>query len=364
VTAGDATPASPDIASSTVPPDDWEGLLASTPMAEYSHTAHWLTAAGRTVPGVQPRFWTARLDGRLVGGLGAAVYDPAGMIHRGRQFSSLEGTSGGPLVAADLPHAVQEDVFLALAEAFAGHLRPGFDSCSLVLSPASEARFGPLIDRSGNWGREEVPTAAVDLTCGFEGVENNRIGKNKRNERNRGLRRGVEAQVTRDPDLLAAYYPLHLAACRVWGIAPTPQEFLRDVLDDPTDRVFFSCATLEGQVIGGHLCLHYGDRILAWHGVTDPAFARTHFPATVLVCTDLEEACRRGARWLDLGGSGGQVSLDGFKKFFGAETQMRGLYRRDTAAIGLMRRVRGWLAGSSGTRGGRWHDKRPKGRGA
>ena len=52
------------------------------------------------------------------------------------------------------------------------------------------------------------------------------------------------------------------------------------------------------------------------------------------------------------------------KKFFGAESQMRGLYRRDTAAIGLMRRVRGWLAGSGAARGGRWHDQRPKGGGA
>lgn len=364
MTAGKTAPVDLDIVASADPPPDWEDLLAATPMAEYSHTAHWLNAAGRSLEGVQPRYWALRLEGRLVGGLGAVVHAPAGLINRGRQVSSLEGTSGGPLVAGDLPHAVQEDIALALAGAFADHLRPGLDSCSLVLSPAAEARFGPLIDRSGVWNRDDVPTAAVDLTGGFEAVMDDRIGKYKRKERSRGLRRGTEVQVTRDPDLFTAYYPLHVAACRVWGIAPTPLEFLLDVLADPLDRVFFSCATLEGKVIGGHLCLHFGDRILAWHGVTDPALARSHFPATVLVCADLEEACRRGARWLDLGGSGSQGSLDGFKKFFGAETQMRGLYRRDTAAVALMRKVRGWLAGSGAGKGGRWHDTAPKGGGA
>jgi len=363
VTPRDSVRAPLDMLDSVDPPSDWEELLSSSAMAEYSHTAHWLTSAGRALPGAQARFWTVRLKGRLVGGLGAVVHEPTGLVRRGSQISSFEGTSGGPLVAGDLPHAVQEDVFLRLADAFAANLRPGFDSCSLVLAPGAEARFGALLAGSDIWHFDDAPTAAVDLSGGFEAVESGRIDKNKRNERNRGLRRGVTVQVTRDPDLLAEYYPMHLAACRVWGIAPTPEAFLREVLADPQDRVFFTCATLEGQVIGGHMCLHYGDLVLAWHGVTDPAFARTHFPATVLVCADLEEACRRGVRWLDLGGSGNQGSLAGFKKFFGAETQLRGLYWKDTPAIGWLRRLRGWLGGQRNGTGGRWHDPTTKGGG-
>ena len=207
------------------------------------------------------------------------------------------------------------------------------------------------------WSCQAISTAALSLEGGLAEVELHRIGRNKRRERNRGLRRGLEVRITRDPDLLAAYHPLHLAACRVWGVAPMPLEFLLDVLADPDGGAFFSCASLQGRVVGGHLCLHRGERVLAWNGVTDPAVSKTHYPATGLVCADIEEACRRGAAWLDLGGSGDKGSLAGFKEFFGAELQMRGLYRRDTAGMRLLRMGRGLVSSLRGSgRARRWHD--------
>lgn len=353
----------PTVDVHTEPPRDWDDLLEAAPTAEYSHTAHWLAAGGRCLAETTPRFWTVRMDGRLVGGLAAAVRRGEGWPPRGRQESSLDGTSGGPVIAGDLPHARQEEVFTALVDAYGSGLRPGLDTCAMVLGPAIETRFGPLMSGMSGWFRQDAPTAAVSLEGGFEHVELHRIGKNKRNERNRGLRRGLEVRITRDADLLASYHPLHLAASRVWGTPPTPLEFLQDVLADPGDGAFFSCALLEGRVVGGHLCLHRGDRILAWHGVTDPAVSRSHFPATVLVCADLEEACRRGAAWLDLGGSGDQGSLAGFKKFFGAELQMRGLYRRETMGMRLLRGGRSFIDRlRGGGPGSRWHDAGEGGR--
>lgn len=345
------------VESQTAPPGDWDDLLDAAVSAEYSHTSHWIEAGGRHLPDVEPRYWTVRAAGSLVGGLAAAVRRTPGWPPRGRQESSLEGTSGGPVVHRELEPSLQDQVFSALVDSFGNNLRGGLDSCALVLDPVAENRFGPILAGRPGWSRQEISTAALSLEGGLAEVELHRIGRNKRRERNRALRRGLEVRITRDPDLLTAYHPFHVAACRVWGVAPMPVEFLRDVLADPDGGAFFSCASLEGRVVGGHLCLHRGERVLAWNGVTDPAVSKTHYPATALVCADIEEACRRGAAWLDLGGSGDKGGLAGFKEFFGAETQMRGLYRRDTAGLRLLRLGRGLVSSMRGKgRARRWHD--------
>jgi len=104
------------------------------------------------------------------------------------------------------------------------------------------------------------------------------------------------------------------------------------------------------------LCLHLGARVFAWNGVTDPAFARTHFPATLCFWGDLVEACRRGAQWLDFGASGGVNSLAGFKKYFGAELMPRGFYVADSRLLGALRWGGATLGRLRGGTARRWHD--------
>jgi hypothetical protein len=224
------------------------------------------------------------------------------------------------------------------------------------LNPLSEARFGHLLAPADGWVRHDSPTAMVPLAGGLEVVEQQRVVMNKRNERNRGLRRGAEVFATREADLLAAYYRIYEQASAHWGVVPAPLGLLQNLLADPQDQVFFTCVRHEGQVIGGHLCLHLGDRVFAWNGVTDPAFARTHFPATLCFWGDLVEACRRGAKWLDFGASGGVNSLAGFKKYFGADLMERGFYVNDSAGLKTLRRF-GDLAGRAQQGvSRRWHD--------
>jgi CelD/BcsL family acetyltransferase involved in cellulose biosynthesis len=161
-------------------------------------------------------------------------------------------------------------------------------------------------------------------------------------------------------ELVREYYGIYERAARHWGVEPAPLALLEALLNDPEGRVFFICVRFEGKVIGGHLNLHFGDRVLAWNGVTDPALARSHFPSTLCFWGDLAEACRRGAAWLDMGGSGGVDSLLGFKKYFGAELQMRGLYVRDSVAAGLFRRGRRlWRSRPGAGPPARWHDEAP-----
>jgi hypothetical protein len=344
-------------------PDDWPGLLSRDPSAEYSQTRYWIDAVCTHLPDARPVWLTMRRDGVLVGGMCAVERlsgsKAAGLIpRRKRMESSLEGTTGGPLVAYDLEQAEEEHVFNRLVDGYGSATVGWLGTRALVLGPTQEKRFGSLMQSRPEWVRTDAPTAAVSLQGGPDTVQSTRLVRTKRNERNRALRRGVELINSQDLELLREYYGIYLQATRHWGIEASPLALLEYLLQDPGGRVFFICARFEGQVIGGHLNLNFGPRVMAWNGVTDPAFSRSHFPSTLCFWGDMVEACRRGAAWLDMGGSGGVDSLVGFKKYFGAELQMRGLYVRDSLAAGIIRKGRDrWRARPGIAPAPRWHDE-------
>lgn len=346
-------------------PAGWDALVAADGSNDYPHTAHWNESAAATIPGAIAVWLTARDDDRLVAGLVAIERRLGrGVLARRRLDSSSEGTSCGPLVAADLPRERREALVRDLLLAYA-RLRSGpLGAVTLALGPEREARFGHLMNGDGRWERHESPTAVIDLTGGPDEVAAHRLSMAKRNERNRGLRRGAVVDTECPAGTLDEYYPLYLAAAAQWGVAPTPLPFLKALLGDPAGRVFFTCVRVDGRVVGGHLNLHLGDRVFAWNGVTDPAVARSHFPATLCFWGDIVEACRRGARWLDVGASGGISSLDGFKRYFGAEAHARGYYVDEGVAVRAARSARALVGAprlgraGRGRPGRRWHDGR------
>lgn len=346
-------------------PAGWDALVAADGTNDYPHTAHWNESAAATLAGAGAVWLTAGHDDRLVAGLVAIERRLGrGVLARSRLDSSCEGTSCGPLVAADLPRERQESLVRDLLLAYA-RLRSGpLGAVTLALGPERETRFGHLLAHGGNWERHESPTAVIDLAGGPDEVAARRLSMAKRNERNRGLRRGAVVEVAAHAGVLDEYYPLYRAAAAQWGVAPTPLPFLKALLGDPVGRVFFTCVRVDGRVAGGHLNLHLGDRVFAWNGVTDPAVARSHFPATLCFWGDIVEACRRGARWLDVGASGGISSLDGFKRYFGAEACARGYYVDEGVAVRAARSARALLGAprlgraGRGRPGRRWHDGR------
>ncbi len=338
-------------------PADWDDLVLADPAAEYTHTAHWLDSARRCYCGARLLVLTARQEGKLIGGL-AAVDRRVGRLRR--LDSSLEGTTGGPLLHGDLDRISRRRLFLELVRRFRSLRRGPLTALGLALNALREETFGPLLAGESDWRRHDSSTAVVSLSGGIEDVEKNKLVMNKRNERNRGLRRGAEVFATKDPAWLESYYPIYLQAARHWGVEPVPESFLRSLLGGPVDRdgagdVFFTCVKVGDRVIGGHVNLHLGDRVFAWNGVTDPAYARTHFPATLCFWGDMVEACRRGALWLDFGASGVAASLSTFKRYFGAQMEERGYYTSEPTVLELARKLRRGLA-ASGHHGVRWHD--------
>ncbi len=321
-------------------PSDWSELLAADSDADFFHTKTWTRSIGRCYPGKTPLWLTVRIRERLVGGM-AIIHSPGRMVDH--LESNIEGTSGGPLIARDIPVDMAASLFLLLVDHFHQMRSAWLGSLSLSLNSGHEERFGNLLSDDSRWIRHHHPAAVLSLAGGIDEVEQMRMNKTKRSERNRGLKRGVELEISQDPELLAQYYPVYLRASGKWGIEPAPLAFLQELLAPSTgldvgqEQVFFTCVRIKGRVVGGHLNLHFGDRVIAWTGVTDPEFSRYYYPSTVAIWGDIVESCRRGAQWLDLGGSGGQVKLGDFKRYLGAEEQVRGWYVSDTAALRLLR---------------------------
>lgn len=334
-------------------PPDWETLVAADPAADFFHTRRWTETVAACYPDLDALWLTARADERLVAGL--SILQSVGRRVE-RLESSFDGTSGGPVVAGDLPVDFATSLFHLLVDRF-HQMRSGpLGLLSLSLNEGHEARFGPGLRGDGHWRRHDHPAAVISLEGGIEEVQTSRLKKTKRNERNRAAKRGVTTEVTRDPGAVAEYYPIYLRATDRWGVRPTPLEMLQGLLagnertGPGVGDAFFTVARLGDRVVGGHLNLVYGDRVIAWSGVTDPDYSREFFPATAAICADLVESCRRGARWLDLGGSGGAAKLGDFKRYFGAEEQERGWYTSETAALRALRFLRDrWR----GVRGGK-----------
>ena len=345
------------------PPTDWDGLQSGDPACEYSQTRYWCETVAAEVPAAGALWLTARRSGNAVAGLSLVTLQVRRPVlgvplSYGRWDASYEGTSGGPLFSPELVAAERNHLFGRLVDELARFRKGPLGSCALVLSPDQEKQFGPVMSGRRGWIRHETLTAAVSLAGGIDEVEKHRLVTNKRNERNRAVRRGVEHFITRDKDLVAEYYRIYEQAARHWGVPPPPLGLLQALLDDPGGGVFFTCVRLKGKVIGGHLNLHHGARVLVWNGVTDPAYSREYFPATMCMWGDLEESCRRGAVWLDMGGNAGVNTLAGFKKFFGAELQTRGLYFNDAPLAAMAKRTRQLVRGiRSGRAADRWHDR-------
>jgi CelD/BcsL family acetyltransferase involved in cellulose biosynthesis len=207
-----------------------------------------------------------------------------------------------------------------------------------VAGPAADDVAVPLA--AAGFRRTAVPVAYFPLTQGLEHVESHLLKKNRRNERNRSLRRGCMTGVTSDPAVIDEFLPIYGAATRRWGTRPIPSGLLRGLLADGDGRVYCTTVRRDGALLGAHLCLQAAGTVIVWVGATAEGLDDVS-PATLLIWADLEEACRRGAACLDLGGHGGQRGVAQFKELLGALTLERAMWRRTSrlgaAALALRR---------------------------
>lgn len=320
------------------PPAAWHELLRAAADVSFFHEEAWAAAVAAHIPGCEGAWLLVRDGERPLGGWALARMR-RGPAHRWQ--AHYAGTAAGPLLAGDLAPPQRERVLDALLDGLADLAAAvGCVGTTLHLPPRWDAALGARLSARG-FIRRDDPAAVLPLAGGIDHVEMHVFKKNRRNERNRAFKAGVTAEVHADDRHLAAFHALYRRACAGWGVAPVPEIFCRDLLRDAGGKAFLVTAHREGEVLGGHLCLRDGEQVTAWLGATAPE-RNDLFPATVLVWTDLQEACRRGAARLDLGGHGGQEGVRNFKKLLGADTLVRGCWERAPAAARLLRAAARW----------------------
>jgi CelD/BcsL family acetyltransferase involved in cellulose biosynthesis len=137
------------------------------------------------------------------------------------------------------------------------------------------------------------------------------------------LKRGCTLQAERDPQALAAWYPLYRQQAAAWAQAPLPLALLQALVVEPGDHGLFNTVRLDGEIIAGHVCFRSRGRLVAWQGAARPDLQRSHFPTTLVYWQGIREACARGLEAVDFGGSVGRDSLWDFKRRCGAEAESR-----------------------------------------
>ena len=332
-------------------PPRWDRFLARVPDAEFAAGASWTTLASQHYPGARP-LWAVveTAGGELLGGLPVFVQRRWGCV---RLQSSFDGTVAGPQVAADLPGELQDRVFAALCRWLAGQVGGRTVLAVMtVASPDARRRLSALGQAESPPGRrlrlEPFQSAVVDCRPGPQRIAYEAWTKNRRNERNRGLRRGCTLHVEPDAAALADWYPIYLAQARGWAQSPVPLGFVQDLWRHERARVLLNTVRLEGRIVGGHFCVVSRNRRVPSLSGAEPSLLGTHFLNTLLYWQDILHACAMGLEAVDFGGCVGKDSLWEFKRRSGGEPQERlqlqiysGIGGWLQAARGLRRRLRG-----------------------
>jgi hypothetical protein len=302
-------------------PADWDRFLTRVPGAELAACARWTELAARHYPGGRACWLIAESDaGDLLGGiplLGRCRWQQC------RLESSFDGMVAGPQIAADLPQPRQEEVHAALCRGLLARLGGRTTLVAFTVAAEVARRRAAALTDTGSWQAVPFRSAVVDCRVGLEIIERERWTNNRRNERNRGLKRGCTLQIERGQDVLAAWYPIYLAQAASWLQAPVPRGFLQDLLTHLQPHAFLVTVRLAGRLVGGHYCLVSRGRLVPFLSGADPELARTHFLHTLLYWQDIVEACAAGLAAVDFGGCAERDSLWDFKRRCGGEPEPR-----------------------------------------
>lgn len=302
-------------------PDGWDRFLQRVPAAELAAGSRWTELAARHYPHARPRWLVAETrDGDLLGGLPLLVQRRCGFT---RLESSFDGAVTGPQIAADLPPELQDRVFSDLCLALASMVKGGTVLAAVtVADQEARRRLAGMPQRRG-WALQAFRSAVVDCRPGPARIESEAWTKNRRNERNRGLRRGCTLQRENDSAALERWYPIYLRQAGQWAQAPVPLGFLVDFLREDPAKVVLNTVRLRGDIVGAHYCFISRNRLVPFLSGAVSSLQGTHFINTLLYWQDILYACEAGLDAVDFGGCVGRDSLWDFKRRCGGVPEER-----------------------------------------
>ena len=168
---------------------------------------------------------------------------------------------------------------------------------------------------------EPDETHLVDISQGLEAAWQ-KDSRHRRKRRNADLRHAREAGVeirrasgTEDVELFYAVCERRLEGR---GASVYPRQLFASLVKRGGERVRIHLAWRGETVLGGLLCFHYRDSVLAWHGMSSRDGSDVQ-AGKLMVATCMDEAGREGYRTFNLGASLGKSSLVWFKESMGGE---------------------------------------------
>jgi Acetyltransferase (GNAT) domain len=232
----------------------------------------------------------------------------------GRQFLSLapRGLYASPGWQGQLRQSTLEGILRCLT---------GVRTISFVWNVRFDHRdlADGLIASGLNFTR--IPTRALSLTPDYERAF---TGYNAtiRNHVRKARRRGVSVRETVSPESISEYHRVHTRLARQKG----RYEFIYPLklfleLVEIRSIVHLLVAEYQGRVIGGGLFFRDGNSTLYWHGASDREYSYL-YPSCAVLDEAIRWACESGSSYFNFGASEGLTTIDRFKSFWGARTEL------------------------------------------
>jgi hypothetical protein len=324
--------------TSPAPRQAWQRLLTEDPTATTFQTPAWLDCICTTESYEDASRLYELPDGRqLVLPMVRRSWLPRSLTVEA-SLPAFWGTGGVVAAGSVRP----EDVAAVWTDLVAGaagqmRLRPGYMTASVW--NAVQPPTGVTI----SWGQTHV----LDLEGGFERVWKDRFKGPTRSSVRKAERLGLDVEFDAAGRLVPAFYELYLnwTARRarqrnlpVWLMKrhASRQESLREyqaVAEAFGDQCRIWVARSEGRAAAALIMLVHGARAFYWRGYSDMELAGRTRANVLLQRLAIEDACRAGCRWYNMGESGRSASLMEFKARFGAQPQQFPQYTFGRASV-------------------------------
>jgi len=304
------------------PPETWESLWAADPRATLFLHPRWMNALLEGYPRYRPLYLLVESGGGTAGLLPLVRVSRFGLL----QYLSLPfGTYGGPLLAPGSDPGVAGALIRAFRDLGRTPRCMRFELTLFDPPPdlrqAAAAGLGEAV--------QEFRTHLVDLSRGMPHLWERGYRRGTRKCVRAAERAGVTVSVEEGEDAVTTLYGLYAAQGRDWqGITPYPLRLVRALVRGFGTEARIYVARRAGTALAACLFLDHAGREI--HPFVSGAAleGRRHRAFHLLIHTALEDACARGLRLWDFGGSGGDRRIEYFKESFGAEPRplLRGFH--------------------------------------
>ncbi len=269
--------------------------------------------------------------------------------------SRLYETSGGrqlilPMVRRKgLPATLTTESSLSRGWGMGGLVAPGSihaEEVAMVLAdlasrPVLRTCIRPNLLTAKTWATARLPAGVItiphlhhvlDLEGGFEQVWAKRFNSTRRRNVRKAERAGLDVECDTSGKLVPVFYDLylrwtdrraqerHLPLSLTRWLARRRDPLLKFQLVAQAfgDACRIWVAWLDGRPAAASILLIFGANAIYWRGASDKELASPTRANDLLQKLMIEDACRAGCRYYNMGESGGVASLMHFKSRFGA----------------------------------------------